>query len=1075
MVVVCFLAVAPVWATPDFVEHVATNQVYGESAGVTMREPDIPCEDDAVDIWLRIGYSFYYDHVAIYYTTDGTEPTGSFGIPSGTSAALVGASGIDDITFVRNEPHSPNNIDWWKTTLPFWTRAYGTTVKYKISAWDSGGGHEVFANNYGCADGTCDDPGAPATTFEYTVKLAWPGKGSPHADHNVGYPDVHFWKEEGVVGNNYINVMVDQNGSVYDVYYPSAGCVQGMGTKNEGYVDGLDTFPPGLPAGYRGQMNINQAMAGLRVDGVTYWVSNEAGGDYTDHTQSYIAGTNVIETSQRLVAGGNNILVRQCDYAPKGISFPLDDGANPNRGLYIKRMVLTNNGASSKTVGVYFFADFALNGGDDYDAMFTDAARGAMVAYDNTQRTLPPGSAEYNPTSGMDYNKNVSVYLGAAMRLSDAVGGSSGTPATGFWSDTSSDQGLGWIGMQVELPAGASKEVAVLLVGGFDNFAGANGTYDYQMDNAIDWFLSSNLQAIQTATETYWTDWLADGVTVDTPDKDYDTLFKRGLLGTALHLDGQNGGIIAGMHNGAYPFVWPRDAGWAAITLDRAGHTYEAEEIYRFLREVTERYVEGGGRVSWWYQKYTTDGKRIWTSPQVDETSVFPWGVYYHYNVVGDIQFLDDNYATVYEAARASSEDSDDSRLHYDNTYQLMHSNNLWEDSWDLFLYSNASVERCLRDAVEIANILDQNVCPGGPGTCLYDEDAAMFTSRADNIHSGMDGRLAWDGENTDISQLGLAYPFDVYHTTDPAIEHMVNRMNGVATDTYGNNHPLVNFGGEWDGLINRYWGDTYWNGGPWFLTTLWYGCYYAQRQDFNPDKADIDNHKYRLDLLIDRLGPIGLGAEQIAPANSLMYPGETDFLLQAAWPNAWESMSFLVDAVMMFLDYTPDAANNTLRIEPKLPTAWSSMTFNNVKLGSHRINVACTESATVNTHTFTNVTGNAVDVETVIRVPAGTTVFGAARNGQIVSASYDSSTGRVTYNGSLETGSSAATAVAVHYGTYGDGDGDGDIDLVDYALFVPCMTAPGSGSVTPPCLVFDFDTDGDVDLEDFASFQAAF
>ncbi len=43
-------------------------------------------------------------------------------------------------------------------------------------------------------------------------------------------------------GNNYINVMLDRNGAVYDVYYPSAGCVQGMGTRNEGYVDGNDTW-----------------------------------------------------------------------------------------------------------------------------------------------------------------------------------------------------------------------------------------------------------------------------------------------------------------------------------------------------------------------------------------------------------------------------------------------------------------------------------------------------------------------------------------------------------------------------------------------------------------------------------------------------------------------------------------------------------------------------------------------------------------------------------------------------------------------------------------------------------------
>ena len=84
------------------------------------------------------------------------------------------------------------------------------------------------------------------------------------------------------------------------------------------------------------------------------------------------------------------------------------------------------------------------------------------------------------------------------------------------------------------------------------------------------------MSAVQAATEDYWRNWLAAGVDVDVPDDDYDALFRRGLLATALHVDAEGGGVIAGMHNGAYPFVWPRDALYAAVTLDRTGHTHEA-------------------------------------------------------------------------------------------------------------------------------------------------------------------------------------------------------------------------------------------------------------------------------------------------------------------------------------------------------------------------------------------------------------------------------------------------------------------------------------------------------------------
>ncbi|MCB9866668.1 MAG: hypothetical protein H6816_08560 [Phycisphaerales bacterium] len=303
--------------------------------------------------------------------------------------------------------------------------------------------------------------------------------------------------------------------------------------------------------------------------------------------------------------------------------------------------------------------------------------------------------------------------------------------------------------------------------------------------------------------------------------------------------------------------------------------------------------------------------------------------------------------------------------------------------------------------------------------------------------------------------------------------------MNGVANDTFGNNHPIMNFGGEWQDLVNRYWNDTYWhnnsgpnaNGSPWFLTTMWYGCYYGVRQDLNPGKGDIDNHAYRLDLLVDRVGPIGFGAEQVAPSNSLLYPGQNDFVLEAAWPNAWESMSFFVDSLMLFLDYTPDAPNNTLRIEPKLPSDWSTMTYRNVTVGAHRVDVTAAESAgypVYNANLFTNATGAALDFDTQIRVPAGATILAVTRNGAAHAYTYDAATGRVHVTGPLATGAGATTDVRVYYGTRGDADGDGDIDLDDFLAFPPCMSGPDAPA-SAACAVFDFEPDGDVDLADYA------
>ena len=57
----------------------------------------------------------------------------------------------------------------------------------------------------------------------------------------------------------------------------------------------------------------------------------------------------------------------------------------------------------------------------------------------------------------------------------------------------------------------------------------------------------------------------------------------------------------------------------------------------------------------------------------------------------------------------------------------------------------------------------------------------------------------------------------------------------------------------------------------------------------------------------------------------------------------------------------------------------------------------------------------------------------------------------------------------------FGDGDGDGDIDLVDFALYVDCVTGPNAGPVEPACEPFDAEPDGDVDFHDLAAIQRAF
>jgi GH15 family glucan-1,4-alpha-glucosidase len=1050
-------------AQPSSVEHAPSTQTFNQAGGITQREPDVARDGETVDLYMRVSFQFTYDRVCVYYTTDGSEPSGSFGTPSGTTQVL--RNDLGSVSFLYNE-NSGGTRDWWRATLPSGTRSYGQTIKYKLSAWKPFVGGEVFANG--------------GASYSYTNKIAWPGAGAGQANPGAGYPPVSFWKEEAIFGNTYTAGQLDQNGTVYDFHFPTPGGVGGVGTRNEGYVDGVDTFPPGLPAEWRGQMHINQAMPGIRVDGVTHWLSNPNGVSFQNVQQSYVADSNTVLTSQRLFQGGTDINVQQYDFAPIGITFPTDNGGGPQRHIYIKRLILTNNGVSTKNAYVYWYLDPAINGGDGYDAMFVDPAKAAMVAYDNTYRNVTGTGTgfvspnEYNPTTFSGYEKNKSLYLASAMKVLNNAGAIVST-ATDFWRDTSGDNGQGWMGAPVTLPPGQNVEIDFIMAGGVDDFAGASGTYAFRLANVVDWFYATSVQGVQSSTDSYWSNWLNSGVTATTPDADVNEVMRRGLLATALHCDAVNGGVIAGFHNGAYPYVWPRDAVYAAITLARTGHLTEARNVYEWMKNTTYRDFESWGRKGFWKQKYSTDGYVIWGAPQIDETAVFPWGVNYQYKMTGDTSMLNAYVEQVRDAVQTMTRDSSDSRLRYEEAFNLVYSNNVWEDSYDTFIYSNANIVRGLQDAGSIFSAL-------GLGS-----EAADANAKAGTVKSGLDARLDWDGENTDVSQLGIVYPFQVYSPTDFRSARVMDRINGVKkkfNNTFCCTEPLINYSGQHQDTINRYWGDNYWNGGPWFLSTLWYGLFYAERADYTSGTGDIDNHKYRLDLMIDRLGPAGMGAEQIAYNNSLLYPAQSDFVLQTAWPNAWESMSTLVDAVMAFLDFVPDAPSNTFRIDPKLPSAWTTMTFNNVTLvntpagHTHKVNVTVTNDDPAGTVTvnLTNTSGFAVNADVNPRIPSGQAakigVCSVTVNGtpiaQGIDYLLDPATGRVDIAPqALSTGANAVTSIVVNYGISADVNDDNVLDLGDFFEFLNDFdsTLPGA----------DIDGNPGVDLGDFFAFLNAF
>lgn len=929
--------------------------------------------------------------------------------------------------------------------------------------------------------------------------IDWPGAPSPD-----GYPSdpaarIHHWKEEAIVGNQYMTVQLDANGTLYDIYYPSCGFRNGSGTSNEGYkgpeefIGGASGCPTDLQA--NGQMNVIAGMGGIQIGSNIYWMKNSTPpgvAAYDSFSQGYVPNNNVLVTSNRLNVSGNTMRIVQYDFCPSTNAIPAvaTDGVRTNYGVYIKRYLITNLESSAKTIKFYFDVNFNVKGENAGDFMYMDydytvPALGAgqtnhtMVVADGNDTVATGGgctpngygdlgdsSKQYNPKQTASYDKYATVTFGVCMKeVTNAVTGA-GVAFDGSWRDhNSTDHQEGWIGKTVNFAANETKEIDIMIVGSWRDAPNESGVHDQWGRPLVNWFYANDMAAVHNTTEAYWTEWLARGVSVDLPGTAYDTLFTRSKLVTALHIDAKTGSIIAGMHNGAYPFVWPRDGVYAAITLDRLGYTREAENFYHWLRDVAFRFPDDNpGGKSFFFQKYTTDGYFAWNSPQIDETASVPWGAYYHYLTTKDGAFLTNYWNLVRESAYASYYTStNDSRAHFDFTFNLMNGNNVWEDSFGLFIYSNASVVRGLRDAANFADLMSSP------------SEATTWRNQANHMRTnGIIPRINARVEPADISHLGMAVPYEVFSPTDPQMEAVLEWIKGGGASAGGFNDNLEETGGGNAGYWRRYNHniggaiDNYWNGGPWSLSTAWYGEYHARRQDYFGGKSQVDVTKDMLDKIIARLGPVGLGAEQIAPDYAQKYP---DFWHQAAWPNVWESHSTFLDLMMMFLDYKPAGTNdNTCYFAPKLPTGWSTMSFNNLYSQGQRFNITITESNVLTRADVNKLTAGSLNYDLWLRIPAGPTPVIVVTNGAYYVpsfADYDTVTGRIHVRGPFTNGA-GANSVIVTYGN-ADSDGDGMTDAYEISNNLNPLIATGNDGPGA-----DVDGDGQSNYAEFLAGTSA-
>jgi len=119
--------VAWVWHDPTNVVTVITNASLPVDPGSQMT-PTNPAAGQPVTIYVQDGYSFQANTCYIYYTTDGSNPEGDFGIGKGTTQVM-------QANWVNHDSNQAN-VDWWSGTIP--GQPLGTQVRYKVALFSGG-------------------------------------------------------------------------------------------------------------------------------------------------------------------------------------------------------------------------------------------------------------------------------------------------------------------------------------------------------------------------------------------------------------------------------------------------------------------------------------------------------------------------------------------------------------------------------------------------------------------------------------------------------------------------------------------------------------------------------------------------------------------------------------------------------------------------------------------------------------------------------------------------------------------------------------------------------------------------
>ncbi len=702
---------------------------------------------------------------------------------------------------------------------------------------------------------------------------------------------VDGWSE-GLVGNRRMTARVDSRGGTFDVFFPTVGMHREV--------------RPAEGDRPLSRSHFRALAGGLGVEGRLDWFEERLS---WEARQAYEAGSNLLRTELSWRHGP--VTVQVLDFMATGPNLPKTDGGTISPGQYFKRFRITNRGDAGRRALFGFHVHAEVNGGIGDPGLSWDDDGRVLLAINR-------GHGHVNRKLARD----ATIEFGIAFDEQGEVRCEVVGPKEAVL--------YRWL----ELPAGETVALDILISGGYTGWRGDRGTYGHWLKPAMAWFRGSTVDELEAEARATWKGFLEPVPRVHEQRPAYGDRLTRSVLAAGLHVDSHWGAVAGGYDRGINAYCWPRNAMLTAEAMGRAGHPEIGRRLFEWLGEVRRH----NRAFKFLFQKYTIDGYPEWETPAVDQTAMLPWALERHLRRTGDLGLVEAMWPTVETAAEVCGGVVGHPGLRWLEDLSLVSSAGIWNNRFGAFLYSNAAVVAGLRSAVRLAerlgkgerveawNRLAERVWSQGilretranrKSSGMFDGDRGVFlegrrVSKLRAMWSERPEDLVERSMSLDMSMLGLVTPFGLLGAGDDRIRRTAEEL--IARNTLGddpNAYSMWRPGARTsNGEVSP--GESHQHDAS-SLATLWMARYLIELSRETGETAPLARSVALLEDSIARLGSLGLS----------LNPGRLSCgRSEGVFPTAgvWELHAMLIETILDLHGMEYDASEGRLKLSPMLP-----------------------------------------------------------------------------------------------------------------------------------------------------------